>query len=79
MLVNSGLATEATYPYAASSYGTNAGYPSTISSCSDTTNFHQVVFPSNNSNALWYRYDNISNSAIRTLLERGTLVVAFYV
>ena len=79
MLVNSGLPTEATYPYLAGNYGTAAGFPNSIGTCSNTNNFHQVVFPSNNSHALWFRYDNISSSAIQTLLERGSLVVAFAV
>ena len=79
MLVNSGLPSESAVPYAAYNYGSNAGFPSTVGSCSSNSGFTQVVFPSNNSNALWFRYDNISSSAIQTLLERGSLVVAYYV
>ena len=79
MIVNTGLPSESTYPYAASNYGTAAGFPSTISNCADTNNFNKIVFPSNQSNALWYRYDNITASSIQTLLSRGSLVVAYYV
>jgi hypothetical protein len=79
MIVSTGLPLESTYPYAASSYGSVAGFPSTISDCSNTANFNKIVFPSNQSDALWYRYDNLTSSSIQTLLQNGSLVVAYYV
>jgi cathepsin L len=78
MLVNTGLPLESTYPYAGYSFGTGNSAPSTIGSCSSTSDFKQINFPSNNSKPLWYRYDNITSSSIETLLQRGTLVVAIY-
>lgn len=78
MLVNRGLPAESTYPYQASSYGTGAGTPSSIGSCSSTSGFHKLSFPSNQSHALWYRYDDMTPSQIQTLLNRGSLVVAIY-
>lgn len=78
MLVNTGLPDETTYPYAGYSFGSSSSVPNTISSCSSTSNFHQVKFPTNGSNPLWYRYDNITSSSIETLLTRGTLIVAIY-
>ncbi len=77
MIVNSGLPLESTYPYAGSSFG-GSGTPSTISSCSSNSGFTNLRFPANNSNALWYRYDNVTPSQIQTLLGRGSLVVAIY-
>ena len=78
MIVNTGLPLETTYPYAGYSYGSGNSVPNTISNCASTSNFKQAKFPTNNSNPLWYRYDNLTSSSIEKLLNRGTLVVAIY-
>lgn len=78
MIVNTGMPTEATYPYAAYSFGTGSSTPSTIGSCSSNSGFKKLVFPVNKTNAIWNRYDNITSSQVQTLLNDGTLVVGIY-
>ena len=77
-MISTGLPLESTYPYQGTNFGTIDSTPRTIASCSNTAGFKNINFPNNNSNPLYYRYDNITPTAVASLLNRGSLVVAIY-